>query len=182
MINASIKINSTLDSCKGIRSCFRPLTNTIASSRVATAVMISVPMVVMVITLFMVSLATSTNVMIIQFRYLLTAPIYVVSALTLAFGSIGLLALKAEMQNILGAAAFVYAGIGYWAIINLLILFLVGWSYLTASSMFQIILWVAIPTFLWLFVSSVMDRHRILVSDAIAAAAVTASVSTIVEA
>ena len=181
-MNASFQINSTLDSCKGVRSCFRSMTNTIASSRIATAVMISVPMVVMVITLFVVSSTPNySDSSLYYYRYLLTAPIYVVSALTLISGCIGLLALKAEMQNILGAVAFVYAGIGYWAVINMLILFLVGWSYLKAAAMFQILLWVAIPTFLWLFVSSVMDRHRILVSDAIAAAAVSASVSTIVE-
>ena len=157
-----LQTRSTFDSCKGIRSCFRSLTNTIAASRVATSIVVFIPILIMIFTLILREFYEYSMYSI------LSPPIFVVSSLTFVFGIIGLISIKTEMQNLLGFAAFVYAGIGYWALINILILFSAGWSYWPADVMVKLLTWFCFPTCMWLFASSVMDRHRILVSDAIA--------------
>lgn len=161
----TLTIRSSFDLCKGLRSCFRSVTNTIACSRIATSVIVVIPMIGMIFALFLEQF-TQIDV---YYRYIVYPPLYVISSLTFVFGMLGLISIKAELQNLLGFAAFVYAGIGYWATINILILITAGWSYFPIGSIFNILLRVAVPTSMWLFASSVMDRHRILVNEAIAA-------------
>jgi hypothetical protein len=161
----TLTTRSSFDLCKGLRSCFRSVTNTIAYSRIATSVIVVIPMIGMIFALFLEHFTQIDA----YYRYIVSPPLYVISSLTFVFGILGLISIKAELQNLLGFAAFVYAGIGYWATINILILITAGWSYFPIGSIFNILLRVAIPTGMWLFASSVMDRHRILVNEAIAA-------------
>jgi hypothetical protein len=169
----SLVVKSTYDVCKGCRNCFKSLTSSLAQNRSTVAVFISLPMLIMVIALIYVETTISTymgsvNGM-ISFRFLAFSPLYVISFLTFITGSLALFALHAELQNLLGFAAFVYAAIGYWCVINLMILFLVGWTYLPLVAVGQFFLWISIPMFCWLFTSAIMDAHRILVTAAISA-------------
>ena len=174
LAQGAIAVKSTSDFCKGCRNCYRSLTKSLAINRSVVACFIAAPMVAMVVALIYVETTIASYMGssggLVTYRFLAFSPLYVISFLTFIFGGLGLFAVHSELQNLLGFCAYVYSAIGNWAVINLMILFLVGWTYLPLYAVGQFILWISVPMFLWLFTSAVMDAHRVLVTEGIASA------------
>lgn len=102
-----------------------------------------------------------------QWKSILLSPLYFISAITFVTWILSMVAIKCELQNLLGFCSFVYAAIAYWALINILILFFTAWVYVPISVIGLVFIWAIVPTMLWLFTSAVMDAHRIQINEAI---------------
>jgi hypothetical protein len=166
-------VKSTHDACKGCRSCFRSVTHTIAINRILTSVFSTLPMLCMVALLiyferfWSVIYIQNQTYYIQQWKPILLSPLYFVSTITFIAWILSIVAIKCELQNLLGFCSFVYAAIAYWALINILILFFTAWVYLPIAIIGLVFVWSIIPTLLWLFTSAVMDAHRIQINEAI---------------
>jgi len=102
------------------------------------------------------------------YKYIILSPVIVVSNLTFVFGNLAFLAIRFELQSLLGFCSFVYASIAYWAIINILIIMFCMVPYFAASVIGSILAWSIPSSFIWLFTSAIMDAHRKNVNNALA--------------
>ena len=182
--NPVMIVRSTHDACKGCRSCFRSMTHTIAINRILTGVFVSLPMLcVMALLIYFQQYWTYIDIRnqqynILQYKSILLSPLYFISTVTFIAGIVALIAIRLELQNLLGFCSFVYAAIAYWALINILIIFFSAWVYLPIYLIGLIFVWSIIPTILWLFTSAVMDAHRVQINEAIRLRSLPATIAT----
>ena len=162
------------DTCKPFRDVFNSFVKVIASSKLFTGILTTIPIISMIAAMiyFETSLKAivfdNTTYEISTYKYVILSPVIVVSSLTFIFGSAGLLAIKFQFQNVLGFSSFVYASIAYWAIINILIITFCMVPYFSMLTIGKVLSWAIISSIIWLFTSAVMDAHRQGVNDAIA--------------
>ena len=164
---------SGCDACKPFREVFNSSVKTIASSKLFTSILTTIPIISMIAAL--IYFETSLNAIVFDnttyeistYKYVILSPVIVVSSLTFIFGSAALLAIKFQFQNLLGFSSFVYASIAYWAIINILIITFCMVPYFSMLTIGKVLAWSIISSVIWLFTSAVMDAHRQLVNDTI---------------
>lgn len=171
-----LAVRSSLDLCKGCRSMCNSLIKTIASSRIATVFIISLPM--LAISSFLIyaeiSLASFLNAFssynaaaYTQYKTIVFSPIYTLAGITYGFGILGMIGVKWEFQNVLRFSAFVFRGIAHWVLLSIFLLLFPIAGYLPLSMIFQIICWSLFPAGIWLFTAAVMTGHGELITAAI---------------
>ena len=161
------------DACKPFREGFNKMAESLASNKISTTIFTTIPMISMIVAL--IYFETSFNTIyfnnqpyqITAYKYIILSPVIVVSSLTFIFGALALLAIKFELQNLLGFCSFVYASIAYWAIINILIIIFCMVPYFATTVIGSILAWSIPSSFVWLFTSAIMDAHRVSVNNAI---------------
>lgn len=167
-----LAVHSSMDLCKGCRRCCTSLIKTVAQSRLATAIVLSLPMICVSIFLIYMELYLSVLLQEIartnregfyQYKILILSPIYTLAALNYLFGILGLVALKCEYQNLLRFSAFVHRGVAHWILLTIFLLMAPIGGYLPVYIIFQIMLWSFLPASLWLFVAAVMTGHSDLI-------------------
>ena len=93
------------------------------------------------------------------YRNILLTPVYVIGSITWISGFLALIAMRLKLQLILKLCSYVYAAIGYWCILNIIILIFTAWSYLTLATIGHIFLWSSLVTIIWLLSASVMKAY-----------------------
>lgn len=93
------------------------------------------------------------------YRNILLTPIYVIGSITWISGFLALIAMRLKLQPILKLCSYVYAGIGYWCILNIIILVFTSWSYLNTATIGHIFLWASLVSIIWLASASVMNAY-----------------------
>jgi len=187
-MEAKKSLRSGCDTCKPFREGFNKMAESLASSKVSTTLFTILPMVSMTVALIYFETSFSTiyfnnqQYQITPYKYIILSPVIVVSSLTFIFGFLALLAIRFELQNLLGFCSFVYASIAYWAIINILIIVFCMVPYFATSVVGSILGWSIPSAFVWLFTSAVMDAHRKNVNNAISGIASLASMTSLVAA
>ena len=169
----TMEIKKGCDACKPFRDGFNKMAESLASSKISTTIFTILPIISMTIAL--IYFETSFNniyfnnqpYQITAYKYIILSPVIVVSSLTFIFGVLALLAIKFELQNLLGFCSFVYASIAYWAIINILIIMFCMFPYFSTTVIGSILAWSIPSAFVWLFTSAIMDAHRKNVNNAI---------------
>ena len=171
-----LAVRSSVDVCNGCRKCLRSLIKTIAQNRLATGIVISMPMIAM--SCFVIYIETSLtsfihtlpslNIPTFQaYKLVIFSPFYALAGITYGFGLLGMLAIKCEWQNLLRFAAFVYRGIAHWVLLSIFLLIIPIAGYLPLYIIFQVSCWSLLPSFLWLFTAGVMTGHSDLITAAI---------------
>jgi hypothetical protein len=171
-----LAVRSSLDVCNGCRKCLKSLVNTIARNRLATGIVISMPMIA--ISCFLIYLETSLASFINtlpslniptfrQYKTTIFSPFYILSGITYGFGLLGMLAIRCEWQNMLRFAAFAYRGIAHWVLLSIFLLIIPIAGYLPLYIILQVSCWSLLPAFLWLFTAGVMTGHSDLITSAI---------------
>ena len=166
-------LRSGCDACKPFREGFNKVAESLAGSKVSTTIFTILPMASMIVALIYFETSFSTiyfnnqSYQITAYKYIILSPVIVVSSLTFVFGSLALLAIKFELQNLLGFCSFVYASIAYWVIINILIIVFCMVPYFAGSLIGSILAWSIPSAFVWLFTSAIMDAHRKNINNAI---------------
>jgi len=169
----TMEVKKGCDCCLPFRNGFNKMAESLASSKISTTIFTAIPMISMIVAL--IYFETSFNTIyfnnqpyqITAYKYIILSPVIVVSSLTFIFGALALLAIKFELQNLLGFCSFVYASIAYWAIINILIIIFCMVPYFATTVIGSILAWSIPSTFIWLFTSAIMDAHRVSVNNAI---------------
>jgi len=139
--------------------------NIVAKSAALTSLIILAPMVAMfALVLFceygIKTINVNNNDYDIQtFRHILLTPIYIIGSITWISGFAALIALRLKLQRILRLSSYIYAAIGYWCILNIIILVFTSWSYLNTGTIGHIFLWASLVTIIWLLSSSVMYAY-----------------------
>jgi hypothetical protein len=140
-------------------------TNIVKKSAALTSLIILAPMVSMfAVTLFCEYGIKTINVNnndyeIKEYRDILLIPIYVIGSITWISGFAALIAMRLKLQRILRLSSYIYAAIGYWCILNIIILVFTSWSYLNTGTIGHIFLWASLVTIIWLLSSSVMYAY-----------------------
>ena len=140
-------------------------TNGVAKSALFTSLIILAPMIAMFAVLIFCEYGISTiNVNnfeydIQTYRHILLTPIYVIASITWISGFAALVSMRLKLQPILKLCSFVYAAIGYWCILNIIILIFTAWAYLSMATIGHIFLWSSLVTIVWLFSASVMKAY-----------------------
>lgn len=93
------------------------------------------------------------------FRSLLLYPVVLITSLTTFSGTVSLVSIYYGFHNIIGICSYVYSAIGYWLIINTLIITFCSWDYLNHDVIGYAFLWSSIASFVWLFSSAVMEAY-----------------------
>ena len=161
------------DACKPFREGFNKMAESLASNKISTTIFTTIPMISMIVALIYFETSfnniyfNNVSYQITAYKYIILSPVIVVSSLTFIFGALALLAIKFELQNLLGFCSFVYASIAYWAIINILIIIFCMVPYFATTVIGSILAWSIPSTFIWLFTSAIMDAHRVSVNNAI---------------
>ncbi len=171
-----LAVRSSIDVCKGCRKCCGSLIKTIAQNRLATAIVISLPMLAM--SCFLIYLETSLSTFLqtlpalnipayTQYKLIIFSPFYTLAGITYGFGLLAMLSLKCEWQNLIRFSAFVYRGIAHWVLLSIFLLIIPIAGYLPLYIIFQISCWSLLPATLWLFTAGVMTGHSDLITAAI---------------
>ena len=171
-----LAVRSSVDVCNGCRKCLRSLIQTIARNRLATGIVISLPMLAM--SCFLIYIETSLTTFLgtlpamhiptfNQYKLAIFSPFYTLAGITYGFGLSAMLAIKCEWQNLLRFAAFAYRGIAHWVLLSIFLLLIPIAGYLPLSILFQVSCWSLLPAFLWLFTAGVMTGHSDLITAAI---------------
>jgi len=140
-------------------------TNIVAKSTALTSLIILAPMVSMFAVLIFCEYGIKTiNVNnsdydIQLYRHILLTPIYIIASITWISGFAALIALRLKLQQILRLSSYIYAAIGYWCILNIIILVFTSWSYLNTGTIGHIFLWGSLITITWLASASVMYAY-----------------------
>ena len=143
----------------------RNMTHVVAKSGLLTCILTLTPMIAMFVLLLFCEYGISTITVndyeyaIQAYRNILLYPIYVIASLTWIAGFAALVAMRLNLQFVLRLASFVYAAIGYWCILNILILVFTAWSYLTAATIGHIFLWTSPVALIWLFSAAVINAY-----------------------
>lgn len=172
-----LAVRSSVDVCKGCRKCCMSLIKTIAANRLATSIIIGLPIIAM--SCFLIYIETSLTSFIhtlpalsnlaafTQYKTTIFSPFYILAGITYGFGLLALIAIKWEFQNILRFSAFVYRGIAHWVLLSIFLLIIPIAGYLPLYIIFQVSCWSLLPAGLWLFTAAVMTGHCDLVTAAI---------------
>jgi len=143
----------------------RTVTHGVAKSAALTSLIILAPMIAMfAITLFCQYGIDTINVNNFEYdiqiyRHILLTPIYVIASITWISGFLALIAMRLKLQTILKLCSFVYSAIGYWCILNIIILIFTAWAYLTLATIGHIFLWSSLVTIVWLLSASIMKAY-----------------------
>lgn len=172
-----LAVRSSIDVCKGCRKCCGSLIKTIAANRLATGIVISLPMIAMScfliyietsLTSFIHTLPALSNVAgFAQYKSTIFSPFYTLAGITYGFGLLAILGIRCEWQNIVRFSAFVYRGIAHWLLLSIFLLFIPIAGYLPLYIIFQVSCWSLLPATLWLFTAGVMTGHSDLITSAI---------------
>lgn len=174
-----LAVRSSIDVCKGCRKCCSSLTKTIAANRLATVIIIAMPMLAMSGFLIYIetSLATfihtlpSLNIPTFnQYKTTIFTPFYILAGITYVFGLLAMLSLKCEWQNLIRFSAFVYRGIAHWLLLSIFLLIIPIAGYLPLYIILQVSCLSLLPAGLWLFTAGVMTAHSDLITTAIESA------------
>ncbi len=171
-----LAVRSSVDVCNGCRKCLKSLIKTIAQNRLATAIVISMPMIA--ISGFLIYLETSLASFIHtlpslniaafqQYKATIFSPFYILSGITYGFGLLGMLSIRCEWQNMLRFSAFAYRGIAHWVLLSIFLLIIPIAGYLPLYIIFQVSCLSILPAILWLFTAGVMTGHSDLITAAI---------------
>jgi len=164
---SSPRMTQTTDSCYICRTSFNSIVQTIGKNSILTCVFVTLPMLCMITILIYVQYGLSTiyfidqNYPINPYKYILLSPVYFIVGVTLVFGSLAIISIKLQWHNLLAICGFVYAAVAYWAIINILIVVVATWSFMSVAFIGHIFLWGSLSTSVWLFTSAIMEAHRI---------------------
>jgi hypothetical protein len=171
-----LAVRSSVDVCKGCRKCCISLVKTVAANRLATGIVISLPMIAIscfliytetALTSFIHTLPSLNIAQFNQYKMVIFSPIYTLSGITYAFGLLAMLAIRCEWQNLLRFSAFVYRGIAHWVLLSIFLLIFPIAGYLPMYIIFQVTCWSLLPSGLWLFTAAVMTGHCDLITSAI---------------
>ncbi len=174
-----LAVRSSIDVCKGCRKCCGSLIHTIAQNRLATGIVISLPMLAMAA--FLIYIETSLTSFIhtlpalqnlaafTQYKMVIFSPFYTLAGITFGFGLLAMLGIKCEWQNLIRFSAFVFRGIAHWLLLSIFLLFIPIAGYLPLYIIFQVSCWSLLPAGLWLFTAGVMTGHSDLITAAIEA-------------
>ena len=143
----------------------RNMTYVIAKSGLLTCILTLTPMIAMFVVLLFCEYGITTITVndseysIQAYRSILIYPIYVIASLTWIAGLASLVAMRLKLNFVMRLASFVYAAIGYWCILNILIVVFTALSYLKAATIGHIFLWASPLALLWLFSAAVMNAY-----------------------
>ena len=171
-----LAVRSSVDVCNGCRKCCGSLIKTIAQNRLATVIVISLPMIA--ISCFLIYLETSLASFIHtlpslniptfqQYKTTIFSPFYILSGVTYGFGLLAMIGIRCEWQNIIRFSAFVYRGIAHWVLLSIFLLIIPIAGYLPLYIIFQVSCLSLLPAALWLFTAGVMTGHSDLITSAI---------------
>ena len=171
-----LAVRSSIDVCKGCRKCCGSLVKTIAQNRLATAIVISLPMIAM--SCFLIYIETSLTTFLAtlpslhiptfnQYKLAIFSPFYTLAGITYGFGLVAMLSIRCEWQNLVRFSAFVYRGIAHWVLLSIFLLIIPIAGYLPLYIIFQVSCLSLLPAGLWLFTAGVMTAHSDLITAAI---------------
>ena len=153
-------MKSTYDSCKGCRSCYRSLVNTIAQSPVMTGVVISLPTLYLLFSLISVNTYFRTS-----YGSYLNGIVGILFSISLLVNIISCVSIYYEFHNVVGGFSIIFYALGYWSLVNSLIIITAGWSIITSSYVITFFFSQTPMTWTWLFSASVMVAYRNHVSE-----------------
>ena len=153
-------MKSTYDSCKGCRSCYRSLVNTIAKSPVMTGVVISLSTLYLMFSLISVNTYFRT----IYGSYL-NGLVGTLFAISLLVNIIACASIYYEFHNIVGGLSIIFYALGYWSLVNSVIIITAGWSLITSGYVVTFFFSQTPMTWSWLFAASVMVAYRNHISE-----------------
>ena len=82
----------------------------------------------------------------------------------LAFATVGwfteLVAIRLSMPNLLHFCAFAHAAIGSWWLVNFVLLFFAGWSYIPADLMFILLIGLLAPAAIWHITGDIIRAYK----------------------
>jgi hypothetical protein len=171
-----LAVRSSVDVCKGCRKCCISLIKTIAQNRLATSIIIGLPMIAMSCFLIYVETSLTTFIQTLPalniptfnaYKMVIFSPIYTLAGITYGFGLLSLIAIRCEFQNLLRFCAFVYRGIAHWVLLSIFLLIIPIAGYLPLYIIFQVSCLSLLPAGLWLFTAAVMTGHGDLITSAI---------------
>jgi hypothetical protein len=171
-----LAVRSSIDVCKGCRKCCGSLVKTIAANRMATGIVIGLPILAM--SCFLIYIETSLTSFIhtlpslnipafTQYKMVIFSPFYTLAGITYGFGLLAMISIKCEWQNLIRFSAFVYRGIAHWVLLSIFLLIIPIAGYLPLYIIFQVSCWSLLPAGLWLFTAGVMTAHSDLITSAI---------------
>ena len=88
------------------------------------------------------------------------APFYTILSLTILGWIIELIGIRWTLPNLLHVCAFAHAAIGSWWLVNFVILFFAGWSYIAFNMMSVILFCLLVPSIVWHITGDIIRAYK----------------------
>jgi hypothetical protein len=144
------------DLCKGCRECYNTVMGAIVQSPAIAGILMGLPVYFMLLCIA----AYNSNLYIYVNYRPSTAPFYTLFAFTVAGWLIELIGIRWTLPNLLHICAFAHAAIGSWWLVNFVILFFAGWSYLPANLMTIVLVGFLAPSAIWHFTGDIIRAYK----------------------
>ncbi len=156
------------DLCKGFRECYKAVMKAVVLNPIVAGFCMGIP------TYFLLSgLLFKDSILVFtpESQYLqnsVSGPYYTLLAFTILAWFIELLGIKFKMPNLLSLCAFCHAAIGSWWLVNFVIIFFAGWSYIAFRLMWVVLMGLLTPSVIWHITGDIIRAYKKKLIDEIA--------------
>ena len=157
------------DLCRGFRECYTAVLKAVVMNPIVAGVAMGIPVYFLLSALLWQGSIVQFMPEFIYVQQNASAPFYTVLGFTTFAWILELVAIKMMLPNILGICAFCHSAIGSWWLVNLVVLFFVGWAYVPLRLMFILLLSVMSPAIIWHITGDIMRAYKRKLIDEIAA-------------
>jgi hypothetical protein len=149
-------MTQTKDFCYGCRRCYESTMNATAENKVVACILMGIPT-------YYLALGWMFQDALLEFignSRTSSGPIIVVFVLNAIGWALEIASVKWNMPNLLGICAFAHSAFGSWWMINFIIIFFAGWSYIPVKMMFPLLFSIMLPAFLWHITGDILRASK----------------------
>lgn len=156
------------DLCKGFRECYNAVLNAIVMNRIVAGICMGLP------TYFLLSAILFQRSVItflperVYIENSVSGPFYTLLSFTILAWILELIGIKWVLPNLLNICAFCHAAVGSWWLVNLIIVFFAGWSYIPFTLMFTVLFALATPSIIWHITGDIIRAYKRKIINTIA--------------
>ena len=167
----------TKDFCYGCRKCYEATMNATAENKIVSCILMGIPT-------YYLALGWMFQDALLDYlgsSRQAQGPIIVVFLFTALAWLLEIASVRWNMPNLIGFCAFCHSAFGSWWLINFIIIFFAGWSYIPAKMMFPLLFSIMLPASLWHITGDILRASKRKILRDIESSRVVASQYTINE-
>jgi hypothetical protein len=148
------------DIFKGFRECYSSVLKAIVANVAVSGIMMGIPSYFLLFAYLFQNYSLPYTKETIVFQATTSGYFYTMLAFTIFAWILALLAIKFHSPTILNMCSFGHSAVGSWWLVNFVILFFAGWSYIPAHYMFAILLGCITPAIIWHINADVIRAYK----------------------
>lgn len=156
------------DLCRGFRECYAAVLKAVVASPIVAGFAMGIPVYFLLSALLWQGSIIQFMPEFVYVQNNASAPFYTILGFTIFAWLLELIGMKWTLPNLLGICAFCHSAIGSWWLVNFIILFFAGWSYVPLRLMTILLLSVITPAIIWHITGDILRAYKRKLIDEIA--------------